>query len=174
MRSATVRGGRLPKAAPLSPDPYRVASLKYPGGLGERDTTPPQRPHSRRPLDQRESPHRCRTYLTHRAHSSTHTPHHTGPPRSPKGARRASVRGHCTSWTGSRRAAIERGEDAGHAEDQRTRNRGSGRALRAAAVVASLCGDAARSAQDARHTEGMDCSGQRRALEMPSISPTVP
>ena len=71
---------------------YRAGFLKYPGGLGERDTTPPQRPHSRRPLDRREGPHRCRTYLTHGAHSSTHTPHHTGPPRTPKGIRRSIVR----------------------------------------------------------------------------------
>ena len=126
------------------------------------------------PSHRREAPHRSQTYLTHRSHSSTHTPHHTGPPRSSKGARRASVRGHCTSWTGSRRAAIERGEDVGHAEDQRMRNPGSGRALRAAAAVAILCGDAARLARMSWHTEGMDCSGQRRALEMPSISPTVP
>ena len=43
--------------------------------------------------------------------------------------------GHCT---GSRWAAIELGECAGHVEDQRLRNAGVGRAPRAAAAIASL------------------------------------
>ena len=45
---------------------------------------------------------------------------------------------HCESHcTGSRWAAIELGECAGHVEDQRLQNAGDGRAPRAAAALAS-------------------------------------
>ena len=49
--------------------------------------------------------------------------------------------GHCT---GSRWAAIELGECAGHVEDQQLRNCGVGRAPRAAAALASLAPPPAR------------------------------
>ena len=52
---------------------------------------------------------------------------------------------HCESHcTGSRWAAIALGEDVGHAEDQRMRNAGVGRAPRAAAALASFAAAAAR------------------------------
>ena len=52
---------------------------------------------------------------------------------------------HCESHcTGSRWAAIELGECAGHVEDQRLRNAGVGRAPRAAAALASFAAAAAR------------------------------
>ena len=49
--------------------------------------------------------------------------------------------GHCTC---SRWAAIALGEDVGHAEDQRMRNAGVGRAPRAAAALASFAAAAAQ------------------------------
>ena len=79
--------------------------------------------------------------------------------------------GHCT---GSRWAAIESGEAFRHAKGLRMRNEAAARALRAAQALDILCAEAARRAQVERHTEGMNCEGQRAAQEMPTISQSVP
>ena len=69
---------------------------------------------------------------------------HPTPYRSTADDKRRKARqcgGHCT---GSRWAAVERGEAARHAKDQRMRNGGARCAPRAAAALDILCAAAAR------------------------------
>ena len=71
-----------------------------PRQFGRRDLSGPRCGQECCPSHQREVPYICQTYLKQMTHCSTRTPPMTCPPRSPEGARRASVRGHFTSLDG--------------------------------------------------------------------------
>ena len=82
---------------------------------------------------------------------------HPTPYRSTADAKRRKAQQCERRCTGSRWAAIVRGEAARHAEDQRMRNGDVGRAPRAAAALASLAPSAAQVRSRAPSNQGSCC-----------------